>query len=451
MEMMQRRFFLPFFTLLICFQGFAQFKNIMLDQQIEGVYPPSGPSIAINPKNPKNIVAGAVLDKLYYTFDGGLTWTASKMTSKYGVYGDPVLVADSKGNFYYAHLADPSGKGSGSEDWLDRIVVQKSMNGGKKWDGGVSVGHNPPKQQDKPAMAIYQKTGTVFLTWTQFDSYGSEDPDCKSNIMLSQLKWGKGRWTKPIKINMFSGDCKDSDMTVEGAAPAVSADGRVYVAWSYDDKIYFDRSMDGGDFWLSNDLLIAEQPNGWDIKIPGVMRANGFPVVKVDNSRGPFRGVVHVMWSDQVNGENDTDIWIIKSGNAGDNWTQPVRVNNDDAGKHQFFPWMSIDPATGVVYILFYDRRAYDDNRTDVYLAYSTDGAQTFENVKISETPFISDEDVFFGDYTNLSVVNGTIAAIWTRMDEGKTSIWTTIIKDTDLIPALKKQKEEGKKKDKKK
>ena len=109
---------------------------------------------------------------------------------------------------------------------------------------------------------------------------------------------------------------------------------------------------------------------------------------------------------------------------------------------HQFLPWMTIDQSTGYIYIVYYDRRNYNDNQTDVYLAYSSDGSN-YQEVKISESPFVPTEDTFFGDYTNISAHNGIIAPIWTRMDEGKTSIWTTIIRQEDLIkpeaPAKKK------------
>ncbi len=50
---------------------FGQFKNIKLAEQVDGVYPPVEPSITINKKNPKNIVAGVVLDRAIYTMDGG--------------------------------------------------------------------------------------------------------------------------------------------------------------------------------------------------------------------------------------------------------------------------------------------------------------------------------------------------------------------------------------------
>ena len=88
---------------LLCFSfcvcAFAQFKNIKLAEQKDGVYPPVEPSIAINKKNPNNIVAGIVLDRAVYTKDGGLTWQESILTSPYGVFGDPAVISDSKGEF----------------------------------------------------------------------------------------------------------------------------------------------------------------------------------------------------------------------------------------------------------------------------------------------------------------------------------------------------------------
>ncbi|MCB0838816.1 MAG: glycosyl hydrolase, partial [Bacteroidetes bacterium] len=68
----------------------AQFKNIMLDNDLTG-YPPCEPSIAINPKNPDNIVGAAILDKVYTTFDGGKSWSLQRLTSTYGVFGDPCV------------------------------------------------------------------------------------------------------------------------------------------------------------------------------------------------------------------------------------------------------------------------------------------------------------------------------------------------------------------------
>jgi hypothetical protein len=401
----------------------GQFKNILLDA--DGG---TEPSIAINLDNPKNIVAGSALNNVYSTIDGGLTWEKSKLQSLLGVYGDPVVISDFKGNFYYFHLSDPSGQNSASEDFLDRIVVQESNNSGKVWSDGTFIGLNPPKDHDKE-WAVVDRKGNMYVTWTQFDKYGSDDPTCQSNILLSTSSNGK-KWSKPIQLSQTPGNCKDDDNTLRGAFPTVTADGsKVFVAWAGQNKIFLDRSFDGGKTWLTNDIAFGEQTGGWSMNIPGLSKSNGMPVLICDNTKkGRMSGALYIVWADKHSGENDADIWFMRSTNFGDNWTQPIKINNDEKGKHQFLPWMTVDPYTGHIYIVYYDRRAYDDLQTDVYLAYSVDAGSSFKNVKISEKPFIPNADVVFGDYINISASQGIITPIWTRMDDGKTSIWTAVI-----------------------
>ena len=423
-----------FCFLFISLVAQAQFKNIVLATQTEGKYPPVEPSIIINPDNPKNIVAGIVLDRAVYTLDGGITWKESILKSSYGVFGDPALTADSKGNIYYFHLTDPSGKGRSADEWLDRISCQKSTDGGATWGAASFTGLNPPLDNDKPWPAHHIKKDLMTVTWTQFDKYGSKDTACHSNIVFSKSTSKGDKWSEPVRINKVSGDCLDGDFTVEGAMPAISFDEKIYVVWASHGNIYLDRSYNEGKTWLKTDLIIAKQMGGWDMSIPGIGRCNGFPIAIVDNSGSPFHGSLYVTWADQRNGENDTDIWLSRSSNNGDNWSSPIKVNQDTAGHHQFMPWMAIDQTNGIVYVVYYDRRNYNDNQTDVYLAWSLDGGNKFTEVKLSESPFTPDDKKFFGDYTNLSTHAGTIAPVWTRMDDGKTKVITTIIKQTDLI-----------------
>jgi hypothetical protein len=415
-------------------RSFAQFKNIVLDTQSEGDYM-CEPSIAINPRNPLNIVAASVLNNIYVTKDGGLTWQKKEVESPFGVYGDPALIANSKGDFYFFHLSDPThGKGGYETEKLDRIVVQFSSDGGESWSEGESIGLNHPKDQDKQWPAIDAK-GNIYLAWTEFDTYGSTDPNCQSNILLSSSRNGK-KWSTPMSLSQTPGNCLDDDQTVMGGMPAVTFDGKIFVAWANQNKIFLDRSYDGGSMWLTNDIAIANQEGGWDMKIEGHDRANGLPIIMTDKSKTSiYKGSLYVLWADQGAGPNDTDIWLIRSSNFGDNWTAPVRVNNDESTTHQYLPWLTVDPVTGYLYVVYYDRRNYEDNQTDVYLAYSINGGTSFENVKISEAPFVPSEESFFGDYTNISAHNGVITPIWTRMDNGKTSIVTTVIKQEELMP----------------
>jgi hypothetical protein len=424
------KLFVSLFVLLLpIVSSFGQFKNIKLDEQSEG-QPIYDPSIAVNPKNPLNIVAASALNNIYVTKDGGLTWQKKVMKSSFGVDGHPALIADGSGTFFFFHRSDPTnGKGGYDSEKSDRIVVQRSDDGGDTWDDGTSIGFNQPKDQDKPRPTIDSK-GNLVLAWTQFDSYGSKSSGCQSTILLSTSKNGS-KWSEAMVISQIPGNCLDSDSTVAGAMPAITFDGKAFVAWAVNEKIYLDRSFDG-KLWLSNDIPILDQKRGWDLKIPGHGHSNGLPFFMTDRSKTGFRGYLYVVLADQRSGENDTDVWFSRSTNYGDNWS--ISLNVSIAKKnHQYLPSMTIDQANGNIYVMYYDRSEHDDLKTDVYLAWSIDGGNTFKNARISESPFIPGEQTLFGNYTNISAHKGIITPIWTRMDNGKTSIWTLVIKHSDL------------------
>lgn len=405
---------------------FCQHQNILIDASGN----PEEPSIYINPKNTNQIVAGANINKVFYSNDAGNTWTSGKMASSYGVWGDPNILVDTAGNFYFLHLS----YGSGSEGWLDRIVCQKLLDfDNKKWSDGSFMGTDFKKDHDKHWTVVDPKTNAIYATWTVFDKYDSKLSTDSSNIHFSKSTDGGLTWSNDIRINELGGDCIDSDNTTEGAVPAVGPNGEIFVAWSNRNKIWFDKSTDGGNTWQKNDIFVADQIGGWDYNIPGISRCNGLPITVCDLSKSNNRGTIYVNWSDQKYGVDDTDVWLSKSSDGGITWSTPTRVNDDGPGKHQFFTWMTIDQTTGYLYFVYYDRRRFSDNRTDVYMAISKDGGLTFTNFRISESPFLPDANVFFGDYNNISVHNGLIRPIWTRMDNGTTSVWTAIVDETKV------------------
>lgn len=427
-----RRLFIILFWLLPI-GSFAQFKNIKLAEEKEGAHPPGDPSIIINHRNRNNIVAGMAPNLVVYTLDTGKTWNESTLTSPYGVAGNPTVIFDAKGHLYYLHRADPGGKGRGNDEWLDRIVCQKSEDGGKTWNEGSSIGNNPPKDQDYQWPAVNARKQIIYTTWTQYDQYGLQDANCHSNILFSIATNTGNRWEKPVQVSQTPGDCMNDDNTAAGAVPAVSGEGRIFVTWANQGVIFFDRSYDEGKTWLANDLAIAKQTNGWTMNIPGFGRNNNLPVLMIDNSVSRAHGSLYLVFADQRNGENDTDIWFHRSTNQGDSWTPPFRINRDAPGKHQFQPSMAVDQTTGHIFMVYYDRRVYDDLQTDVYLAFSTDGGNAFKEARISESPFLPSETKYF-EYTGISAHDGLITPIWTRVDNGKTSVWTALIREEDLI-----------------
>lgn len=410
----------------------AQYKNIKVNKAGDNDRPDE-PSIAINPANPLNIVIGADINNLYYSTDGGYNWKRQAMTSQYGVWGDPCMVFDTIGNLYYGHLSNPPSPGF----WIDRIVVQKSTDGGISFNSGAGIGYNPPKrEQDKEWLAVDMTRSkfrnNVYTAWTEFDNYGSPYSTDSTRILFSRSTDFGENWSAPVKISDISGDCSDDDNTVEGAVPAIGPDGEVYISWGGPLGIMFDKSTDGG-VSFGKDVFVASQPGGWGYDISGISRANGMPVTACDVSSSKYRGNIYISWSDQRNGVQNTDVFFIKSTDSGKTWKNMIKVNDDNSSRDQFFNWMTVDPVTGIIYVVFYDRRNTSGDATDVYMAKSSDGGDTFTNIKISESSFTPDKSVFFGDYTNITAFNGKVYPVWARSDYGVKSIMMTVFNDNTV------------------
>lgn len=410
---------------------FAQFPVVRLDapgSHAEEV------TIAINPLNPDNLVAGSNLNWAYWSFDGGRNWEQQSLPG--GTWGDPSVVFDHTGRVYIANLV---------YGW-DAIIVRRSDDGGRSWSQPVKL-FGPSSDsakagslrnsslQDKEYLAVDMSEtspyfGSIYAAWTDFTKYGSTSPEDSSVIVFAR-SIDRGESFQPfVRVSDSAGNAIDTDETMEGAVPAAGPAGEVYLAWAGPRGLYFDRSFDGGRTW-SEDRIIADQPGGWDISISGIMRANGLPITVADISSSSHRGNVYVNWVDQRNG--DPDVFIMRSEDRGDTWTDPIRVNDDEVGngKDQFFSWMTVDPVTGELVVVYYDRRRYDSDSTDVYLARSTDGGRSFRSECISSVAFYPTPFVFFGDYNGVAAYDGRIRPIWTQLDQGELSIHTALIDES--------------------
>jgi hypothetical protein len=413
---------------ILCYTGIqAQFPNVLISTSNS----PEEVSIAINPKNTNQIVAGANINNRYRSMDGGATWTVSTLTCPaYSVWGDPVLIWDTANACYFMHLSNPNPTVTPGGTWVDRIVIQKSGDVGQTYTTCVGVGKNGTKAQDKQWAVVNPVNNEIHMTWTQFDNYGSSLITDSSVILYSKSGNAGTTWTTPLRISKFAGDCIDEDNTVEGAVPAVGPLGEVYCAWASQQGLMFQKSTNGGLTWLPQEKFINTIPGGWDYTISGLNRCNGLPFTMCDLSNGSNKGTIYINWSDQRNGTTDTDIWLVKSTDGGTTWSLPKRVNDDPPGKQQFMSCMTIDQATGYLYVLFYDRRNYTSgNNTDVYMAVSKDGGNTFVNYQVNANVFSPISSVFFGDYLGISAHNNVIRPIWMQMTGGGAlSVWTSLI-----------------------
>lgn len=428
-----KQFNLSFIILFLFISNtlFSQFQNYRVSSITS--FDPEEVTIAINTKNPNQLAAGANIRYFYSSSNGGTTWTQSNLTSSLGVWGDPCLIYDGLGNLFYAHLSNPPSPGY----WIDRIVVQRSTDNGTTWNTGSGIGFNSPKNQDKEWLAVdLQDTpyrNFLYTTWTEFDDYGSSSPLDSSRILFSRSTDNGITWSTPARVSDKGGNGVDGDLTVEGAVPTVGTNGEIYTAWSGPLGIMFDKSTDGGLTW-GNDIFVSSQPGGWDFDVSGIYRCNGLPITACDTSQTFTRGNIYVLWGDLRNGTDNSDVFISKSTSGGQSWSAALRVNNDNTTRHQFFPWLTIDQTTGHLFVVFYDRRNTTGTATDVYVAKSVDGGETFENFKVSETAFTPSPSIFFGDYTNIASFDRKVYPIWMRLDGIDLSVWNAIVHDSSAI-----------------
>ncbi|HEX5171866.1 MAG TPA: sialidase family protein [Cyclobacteriaceae bacterium] len=405
----------------------AQFKSSIICEGDMAI----NPTVSINKKDTKNLVIASA-EAIYYSADEGKTWQRSPVELKGSA--EHRLISERKGDLFDFYLSL-----NAERKRYDKIVCQSSRDGGATWQvmGAVT---SPNKDVRDPRVSIYNKSGEFMLTWTQYDQYGSENPDHKSNIMHAQSKEGK-KWSAALQVNQLSGDCRDQDQTVKGGMPGINAKEMMFVAWAMNQAFYIDRSFNKGTTWLSNDIHVADQPGGWLYQVPGSGRVEGLPEFSIDNSTGRFAGALYLSWADQRNGTDDTDIWFLRSVNYGDNWSTALRVNDDGKNKHQYMPAMAVDQSDGNIYVAFYDRRNYNDEQTDVYLAFSNDNGVSFKNVKISEEPFIPITGRNMGTYISIDAHQGVIVPVWTCIINGNVATRTAVIRRDDLIKPSAKEK----------
>lgn len=425
-----RIWLLLFLTSAFSLLTFAQNHRVVRISAKEAVNP-GEVSVAINPKNPNNIIGvsfqygqpgqARVSNVRYVTTDGGKTWITMNASNLRNLpQGDDSIAFSSEGIAYHSYMSFDGIRVTQPQRAFSGIWVSASKDSGQTWAEPVPVIDHVNSVlpfEDKPYVVTDNVTGSpyrnnVYLAWTRFDVYGSKDPQHRSHIFFSSSRNGGKSFSPSFEVSDTTGDCEDSDNTLEGAIAASGVKGEVYLVWAGPKGLYFDKSLDGG-VTFGKDKIISEMPGGWDFEMPGLDRANGMPVTKVDTSNGPNRGTIYVNWVDARNG--DHDVFLMSSRDGGNSWSTPVRVNDDRLknGKDQFFTWMAIDPVDGSINIIFYDRRDLNGTKTGLTLARSIDGGKTFTNHKINLAPFECDKSVFFGDYSGIDAYGGRVVPIF--------------------------------------
>ena len=411
-----------FLPILVSSQG--SFPNVQIPLA-SGSYTYSGcePSIDIDPNNPNNIAVGSILDGYHYSEDYGKTWKAERLESPYGVYGDPVLKFNGKGNVFYLHLSSYN-----KTSHLDRIVCQRADDLKGKFNEGSYSKPNGSKVQDKHWIVIDPETDDIYMTWTQFDAYNSSNSQDSSFIHFAKSSDDGETWTDPVRISIKGGDCLDGDDTVEGAMPALGREEMLYTVWSGPHGLMLRSSADRGQTWSPTEQMLFEHEGGWTIDVPDFYRSNGLPVFISDhNADSPHYGNLYLNWAIEDDETGRTSVLFSKSEDNGESWSSPVQVHKDSSQYNHFLTWMTVDPSNGNLHFVYY-RKSRKSKATDVVWASSKNGGESFDEEVISEQSFEPSGTVFFGDYLNIAAVDNVVRPVWPRMDNGKITLWTALI-----------------------
>jgi hypothetical protein len=389
------------------------------------------PAIAVNPKDPRQlVVAWQVPASVAYSKDGGQTWTVAEGTApkNYRVSGDVSLAYDASGHAILCYIAfDKLGANNYWAQGATRngIFIRRSLDGGQTWepDAITIIAHDSTPGipfEDKPwvvADTSGPHAGNLYIGWTQFTLAASD-------LLFSRSTDGGKTWSRPIKLSSVSGLPRDDNGALEGFHGVVGPDGTLYTIWEDRDGIMMAVSHDGGASFSKERRIVPAGPGYFGIT--GVARSNGFPQIGIDPRSGVEKtndprsaggknnkpgGNLYVSWSDYTNG--DVDAFVSSSADYGKTWSAPVRVNSDPIhnGNDQFFQWMAVDPQSGAVNLVFYDRRI-DNEKTTVTLARSTDGGKTFRNYTWDPEAFTAEGD-FLGDYLAITAFGNHVYGAW--------------------------------------
>ena len=361
-------------------------------------------AIKISPVDVNKVVAGSngpgTGQKMWYSTNGGSTWTASAALPLGSTCCDPTIEWSSDGVYTYAATLGSCGA-SGCGVWFYR-----SNDGGATWS---NLGADPRRELtttgsdkeylhvDKFATSAYKDR--IYMTWHD------------ANVLKFSRSTDLGQtWSTALTISSASTKGIGSDITSDKS-------GNVYYFWPATSakQILVRKSTNGGTSF-NTAVVVSATSDGYDFAIPAMETRRAFIYASADTdlTNGTYANRIYVAWTDTTAAESATvannhgRIRVAYSSNGGTTWT--VTTPHETANQNtvdRFHPWLGVGP-DGKVYVIYYDTRNDATRKAvDIYYSVSSTGGSTW-SAPARLTSVISpqiDTSFEWGDYNGLDVV----------------------------------------------
>lgn len=381
---------------------------------------------------------GSTVGGLYgadYLYSGnyGETWSGSVSGAGGSNSGDPAAVISLDGRRYIGFIYNQGQAVSWSDNNINwnRVVVATVPT----WWPFNLLDKNHLWIDNSP-VSPYE--GNLYVGWTRFQLFSGDD----GQVQISRSADNGASWGSPVNV---SGSLPGANDLSQGVNISAGPNGEVYAVWAVyentsvldENAIGFNKSVNGGSSFGTASKIITNIKGIRTIGVTKSMRVNSFPSMSVDISGGPNNGNIYVVWTNVgtpgVNTGTNKSIYLIRSSDGGTTWSSPVRVNQGpfQNGKEAYFPWISCDPVTGFLYVVFYDDRNTSSSSCEAWVAISEDAGNTWEDFRVSDVSFTPSPIPglaadYFGDYLGISAYDGWVYPCWTDNRNGVTKTYVS-------------------------
>lgn len=360
-----------------------------------------------------------------YSDDGGKTFTDGGQLPSLAtatVYGDPDVKYLGGCNFVYSSILIVEKTIGMTPTQIQSMGIHRSTDCGHTWEGPFEVTGATDQNgaADKEFIDVDPDTGRILLSWTDFTATGTEMSTTYSDDVLT----GKPpTWSARARVSATAADG-------QGSVPRLAGNGssNAYVSWTrfprpgtlhgLGDQIAFARSTDNGATW-STPITLSSEFFAMDYVL-GNDRVHNFSSLAVDNSPGPRKGAIYVVYANN-DSRDGADIYIQRSVDEGKTFSPPLSLSSrPGADRAQWFPFVTVDKDTGRVYVFFYDQGIADSgDLTENSFTYSDDGGKSWSPpAPLSPRPFHAGwgndtSQPNLGDYIGGAAQKGQLLAVF--------------------------------------